>query len=106
MVDEDHVRRVVVTGASSGIGAQAARALAGDGWSVVALARRADRLASLAREIVQAGGKCEYRVCDVTDEESTSAAVEGIVSGGPVKALVNCAGGAVGEGSGGHRKSG
>ncbi|MCI1831982.1 MAG: SDR family oxidoreductase [Bifidobacterium sp.] len=97
MVDDKHARRVVVTGASSGIGAETARVLARDGWSVVALARREDRLASLAREIEKSGGECEYQVCDVTDERSTSSAVESIVSCGPVKALVNCAGGAVGK---------
>ena len=46
----------VVTGASSGIGAATARALAGDGWRVVLVARRAERLSELVEDIAAAGG--------------------------------------------------
>lgn len=85
------VKRAVVTGASSGIGEASVRSLIGDGWKVVALARRQERLEKLAGET-----GCEYAVCDVTDEESTTRAVEQILANGPVDALVNCAGGALG----------
>ncbi|WP_300765687.1 SDR family oxidoreductase [uncultured Bifidobacterium sp.] len=87
-------RRAVVTGASSGIGEATVRALVAAGWSVTALARREDRLAALSKEL---GGACDYRVCDITDEESTSAAVAAIEEAGGAKALINCAGGAIGK---------
>ena len=57
----------VVTGASSGIGAASARALAGDGFHVICAARRKDRIEALAEEI---GGRAV--VCDVTDEASVA----------------------------------
>ncbi|WP_293767934.1 SDR family oxidoreductase [uncultured Corynebacterium sp.] len=78
----------VVTGASSGIGAASARALAGDGWHVVVGARRLDRLEKLAAEI---GG--EARQLDVTSDESVAEFCQGLDR---VDLLVNNAGGAQG----------
>lgn len=78
----------VVTGASSGIGAATARALAADGWDVVVGARRLDRLEALAAEI---GGRAHP--LDVTDPAS----VDDFVAGVPeCRLLVNNAGGALG----------
>lgn len=81
-------RVAVVTGASSGIGAASARALAGDGFQVVCAARRKDRLEALAAEI---GGTAV--VCDVTDDASVA---ELAASVDRVDVLVNNAGGAIG----------
>ena len=79
------MRRIaVVTGASSGIGAEIARALAKRDWHCVLLARREDRLRTLAEEI-----DGEYEVCDVTDR----AAVDAVASRHPrIDLLVNNAG--------------
>jgi len=79
-------RTAVVTGASSGIGAATARALAGDGFHVVCAARRRDRVEALAKEI---GGTPV--VCDVTDAESVRALADALPS---LDVLVNNAGGA------------
>lgn len=79
----------MVTGASSGIGAASARALAADGYAVVCAARRVDRLVALAEEI---GGRAV--ACDVTDPASVARLAE--AAGPSVEVLVNNAGGAVG----------
>ncbi len=80
-------RTAVVTGASSGIGAATARALAAAGFTVVCAARRAERIAELAREIDGVAV-----VCDVTDAEQVAGLAEAV--GGRLDVLVNNAGGA------------
>jgi len=60
-------RVAVVTGASSGIGEATAKRLAAAGAKVAVLARRADRLETLAKEIEQAGGTALALPVDVTD---------------------------------------
>jgi len=57
-------KRAVITGASSGIGEALARELAGRGWELALLARRADLLAKLASELPRAVGiECDVRDC-------------------------------------------
>lgn len=84
--------RVVVTGASSGIGAATARRFAAEGWAVVAVARRADRLAALAAEVPG----IEVVVADLTDDAGVARLREAVDAGGAIHALVNNAGGAFG----------
>jgi NADP-dependent 3-hydroxy acid dehydrogenase YdfG len=82
-------RTAVVTGASSGIGAATARALAAEGFEVVCAARRTDRIEALAEEI---GGRAV--ACDVTSPESVAGLAAAV--GETLHVLVNNAGGAFG----------
>jgi uncharacterized protein len=78
----------VVTGASSGIGAAIARALAQRGWRTVLLARREDRLRMLAEEL-----NGEYEVCDVGRPEEVESVAARVTKRHPqVQLLVNNAG--------------
>lgn len=84
-------RRAVVTGASTGIGEATVRLLRAHGWQVVAIARRADRLANLASET-----GCEWKSVDLRDEVSVAKMAEQVSARGHVDAVVNVAGGALG----------
>jgi NADP-dependent 3-hydroxy acid dehydrogenase YdfG len=83
----------LVTGASSGIGAAAAVALAAAGATVAMVARRADRLDALVRQIEDGGGNALALPGDVTDEKVAQGVVtETIRRFGRLDILVNSAG--------------
>jgi NADP-dependent 3-hydroxy acid dehydrogenase YdfG len=83
----------LVTGASSGIGAAAALALAEQGAAVALVARRADRIDALADKIRGAGGTALALAGDVTVEEQARETVERTVAElGRLDTLINNAG--------------
>ncbi|CAN2184572.1 COG4221 Short-chain alcohol dehydrogenase of unknown specificity [Candidatus Nanopelagicaceae bacterium] len=79
----------VVTGASSGIGAATVKALVGEGFKVVATARRKDRLEALAAST----DGVEIFPADLTDQSDVDALAQ-FCADKKVQLLVNCAGGA------------
>ena len=82
-------RVVIITGASSGLGAQLARAVGEAGGVPVLAARRADRLAALTEEIPSA----DPVSCDVTDETDRARLIDGVMDRhGRLDGLINNAG--------------
>jgi NAD(P)-dependent dehydrogenase (short-subunit alcohol dehydrogenase family) len=91
----DPVRTVIVTGASSGIGAACARALATEGYQVILVGRSAERLSEVRASMRQPdGGPAHHQViCDVSDATEVKDAAQAIgeLIGAPF-GLVNSAG--------------
>jgi short-subunit dehydrogenase len=80
----------VVTGASSGIGRRLALELAGSGATVVALARREERLVALAPELQRSAPESHHVVCDVSDTDAFTATLGDIEDRhGRIDILVN-----------------
>lgn len=84
-----NTRVAVVTGASSGIGAATAVVLAGEGFEVIAVARREDRLKTLAQEFPL----IHPFAADITVQSEVQALAD-LCATKSVEVLVNCAGGA------------
>ncbi len=86
-------RVAVITGASSGLGRQMARAFSKQGADLVVLARRMERLEELKKELEQYGGKVLPIKCDVTSSDDIdNAAKIAEQEFSKVDILVNCAG--------------
>jgi 3-oxoacyl-[acyl-carrier protein] reductase len=82
--------RIIVTGASSGIGAALVKALAADGHRLFVCARRG----SLLDEVTEGGAIALGRVCDVSNEEQVKEFVDWVKRKTPhIDAVINCAGG-------------
>ncbi|AQT78639.1 short-chain dehydrogenase [Mycolicibacterium litorale] len=82
-------KRVLVTGASSGIGAAGAEQFAANGCEVVLVARRADLLDEVVDRITAAGGSASSMPCDLSDLDAVDALADSV---GTVDILVNNAG--------------
>ena len=101
---ENTPKNAVVTGASSGIGAATVRQLRKDGWNVIAVARRADRLAALADE-----SGALYFPADVTKDDDVAGLRDFAAKAfGPrgIDTLINIAGGARGADTVANAKDG
>lgn len=86
-------RVAIVTGASSGLGSQFAKALAEAGADVAIMARRSDKLESLKSEIIALGRKCIAYTCDVSKEQDIIDSISKVENDfGKIDILVNNAG--------------
>ncbi|MEM1027930.1 MAG: 3-oxoacyl-[acyl-carrier-protein] reductase [Planctomycetota bacterium] len=93
MTDSPETRVAIVTGASRGIGAAIAKALAADGKHVVCVARNAEKLEAVKAEIEAASGSASVKTCDISDAQSITDLVEGVAEEhGRLDILVNNAG--------------
>jgi short-subunit dehydrogenase len=98
------MKKAVVTGASSGIGEAAAQRLGSDGWKLLLVARRADRLEALAGSLPDAS----FLAVDLTHADAPAQVLATVEErfGGSLDLLVNNAGGswraAFGSGDGGY----
>jgi NAD(P)-dependent dehydrogenase (short-subunit alcohol dehydrogenase family) len=86
-------KRILLTGASSGIGEAGAEQLARHGATVVVVARRQDRLDALAERITTAGGTAISIACDISDMDTVDALVADVEKRlGGIDILINNAG--------------
>ncbi len=88
-----HNKTIVITGASSGIGAAAAKALSRRGARLLLLARREEELGQLAEDIIAEGGSASCYPVDLSDPDALEATADRILADVPaVDVLINNAG--------------
>jgi NAD(P)-dependent dehydrogenase (short-subunit alcohol dehydrogenase family) len=86
-------KRVLITGGSSGIGAESARMVAAAGGVPIIVARSLDKLLEVQKEITDAGGVCHVHTCDLSDLASIDTLVADVLEAhGGIDFLVNNAG--------------
>ena len=84
---------ILITGGSTGLGAETARLLAARGAKVAVAARRKDRLDDVVAQIVAAGGEAKAYALDVAAKDQVEAVVAGVVADfGRLDVLINNAG--------------
>jgi short-subunit dehydrogenase len=89
------MRSIVITGASSGIGSELAQRAAAKGWSVLLVARRAERLTQTERAITAGKGTCATLCYDVTTRDAAQRIISAAVNAfGRIDVVVNNAGAA------------
>ncbi|BCW75987.1 SDR family oxidoreductase [Arthrobacter sp. NicSoilB11] len=91
MTKDMQKKAALVTGASSGIGEATVRALRADGWTVFAVARRAERLAAL-----ESGTGAVAIPADIAEDDDVSRLLAQVTDAGGIDTLINIAGGARG----------
>jgi NADP-dependent 3-hydroxy acid dehydrogenase YdfG len=91
MTSDVQKKAALVTGASSGIGEATVRALTAEGWTVFAVARRAERLAALEAET----GAVAI-TADISADDDVSRLLARVAEAGGIDTLINIAGGARG----------
>ncbi|MBQ9537797.1 MAG: SDR family NAD(P)-dependent oxidoreductase, partial [Treponema sp.] len=84
----------IVTGCSAGLGVQMAKALANQGASIVAIARRKEKIEAVAKEIADSYGVKTLAIpCDITDTDRVNASVDEVITKfGRIDILINNAG--------------
>ncbi|MDK2980275.1 MAG: uncharacterized protein PWQ55_622 [Chloroflexota bacterium] len=92
MTEHIENRRVLISGASSGIGASLAAFLAAKGLTVFLTARREERLEALCTQIRAQGGKADYLAGDISQADFRARLMSAVTEKGPLDILVNNAG--------------
>lgn len=87
-------RVAIVTGCSTGLGVQMARALASQGCTIVPIARRLEKLQEVAQQLTEEFGVTAHPIrCDITDTENVNAMVKEVMDTfGRIDILINNAG--------------
>lgn len=76
---------IIGTGGGSGIGRCTAHELAFLGAHVLLVGRKADKLKTVAAEILEDGGKASYQTCDIRDEDAVTILIRQLISGSTLR---------------------